>query len=60
MVVLDGDLSVSTQTSTVAAGRGEIIYMPKGEAVTIRSGERGADTAYITYPHWEKARSTAD
>ena len=55
MVVLEGRLSVSTDTSTVTAGPGEIVYMPKGESVTIRSHEQGAVTAYVTYPHWQEA-----
>jgi len=55
MVVLEGNLSVTSVTGTVTAGPGEIIYMPKGEAVTIRSREQGAVTAYVTYPHWQEA-----
>lgn len=53
MVLLRGELTVSTKSVTVTAGPGEIVYMPKGEAVTIRSGKNGADTAYVTYPHWQ-------
>ncbi len=55
MIVLEGRLSVSTSAGTVTAGAGEIIYMPKGEVVTIRSHEHGAVTAYVTYPHWQEA-----
>lgn len=55
MVVLEGRLSVSTQAGTVTAGPGEIVHMPRGEAVTIRSHEQGAVTAYVTYPHWQEA-----
>jgi len=58
MVVLEGRLSVSSDAGTVTAGAGEIIYMPKGELVTIRSHEQGAVTAYVTYPHWQEAMST--
>ncbi|HEV2560295.1 MAG TPA: ethanolamine utilization protein [Microvirga sp.] len=56
MVVLEGRLSVSTDDYMVTAGPGEIVYMPKGERVTIRSHEQGAVTAYVTYPHWRQAR----
>ena len=55
MVVLEGRLSVSSDAGTVTAGPGEIVYMPKGETVTIRSHEQGAVTAYVTYPHWQEA-----
>lgn len=55
MVVLEGRLSVDSSTGTVTAGPGEIIYMPKGEEVTIRSHDQGAITAYVTYPHWQDA-----
>jgi ethanolamine utilization protein EutQ (cupin superfamily) len=55
MVVLEGRLSVSTDAGTVTAGPGEIVHMPKGERVVIRSHERGAVTAYVTYPHWQEA-----
>ena len=55
MVVLEGRLSVSTDAGTVTAGPGEIVYMPKGEKVTIRSHEEGAVTAYVTHPHWREA-----
>ena len=55
MVVLEGQLTVSAGTTRVTAGPGEIVYMPKGEAVIIRSHEQGAVTAYVTYPHWREA-----
>ncbi|MGE4044969.1 MAG: AraC family ligand binding domain-containing protein [Acetobacteraceae bacterium] len=55
MLVLEGRLSVSSSAGTVTAGPGEIIYMPKGEAVSIRSHDEGAATAYVTYPHWREA-----
>lgn len=54
MLVVEGRLSVSSSTGTVTAGPGEIIYMPKGERVAIRSHEEGAITAYVTYPHWQE------
>ncbi len=56
MVVLEGRLSVSTDAGTLTAGPGEIVYMPKGESVTITAHEQGALTAYVTYPHWQDAR----
>jgi len=56
MVVLEGRLTVSTSRVTVTAGPGEIVYMPQGEKVTIRSHEQGAVTAYVTYPHWQEAQ----
>jgi len=55
MIVLEGRLSVTTDAGTLTAGPGEIVYMPKGEAVTIRSDEEGALTAYVTHPHWRPA-----
>ena len=55
MVVLEGILSVTSKTGTVTTGPGEIVYMPKGEAVTIRSHEKETITAYVTYPHWQEA-----
>ncbi len=55
MVVLEGSLSVTSSGDTATAGPGEIVYMPKGEVVTIRSHEQGAITAYVTYPHWQEA-----
>jgi ethanolamine utilization protein EutQ (cupin superfamily) len=39
IVVLEGRLSVSIAAGALTAGPGEIIYMPKGEAGTIRTGE---------------------
>ncbi|MCK1360692.1 cupin domain-containing protein [Bradyrhizobium sp. 199] len=59
MIVLEGKLSVTSQGSTVTAGSGEIVYMPKSETVTIRSHEQGAVTAYVTYPHWQEAHDGA-
>ncbi|KQY89806.1 AraC family ligand binding domain-containing protein [Brevundimonas sp. Root1423] len=56
MIVLEGRLSISSDGGTVTAGPGEIVYMPKGEAVTIRSHEEGAVTAYVTHPHWRTAK----
>jgi len=56
MIVLEGRVSVSTDAGAVSAGPGEIVYMEKGTKVTIRSHERGAVTAYVTYPHWQEPR----
>jgi ethanolamine utilization protein EutQ (cupin superfamily) len=55
MIVLEGRLSVSTSAGTLTAGPGDIVYMPKGEAVTITASGEGALTAYVTYPHWAEA-----
>jgi ethanolamine utilization protein EutQ (cupin superfamily) len=60
MVVLEGRLSVSTDAGTVTAGPGEIVYMPKGTTVTIRSHEQGAVTAYVTHPHWQEALASEE
>lgn len=57
MLVLEGRLSVSDGKRTVTAGPGEIVYMSKGESVTIRSHDEGATTAYVTYPHWQEAEA---
>ena len=57
MIVLDGRLSVSTGNGIVTAGPGDIIYMPKGETVTITTEGEGALTAYVTYPHWAEAHA---
>jgi ethanolamine utilization protein EutQ (cupin superfamily) len=57
MIVLEGRLSVSTGNGTVTAGPGEIVYMRKGEAVTITTEGEGALTAYVTYPHWAEAHA---
>jgi ethanolamine utilization protein EutQ (cupin superfamily) len=56
MIVLEGRLSVSTIDGTVTAGPGDIVYMPKGQSVTITTDGEGATTAYVTYPHWAEAR----
>jgi ethanolamine utilization protein EutQ (cupin superfamily) len=57
MVILEGGLSVTSDAGAVTAGPGEIVYMPKGSKVTIRAGEKGAVTAYVTYPHWQEAEA---
>lgn len=56
MIVLEGEVSVTSDTGTVTAGPGDIVYMPEGERVTIRAADQGAMTAYVTYPHWQEAR----
>lgn len=57
MIVLEGRISVSTGDGTFTAGPGEIVYMPKGETVTLRAHADGAVTAYVTYPHWREAHA---
>ncbi len=57
MIVLEGRLSVTSGSNTVVAGPGEIVHMPKGEAVTIRAHDEGALTAYVTHPHWREAHA---
>lgn len=42
---------------TLTAGPGDIVYMPKGETVTITTEGEGALTAYVTYPHWAEAHA---
>jgi ethanolamine utilization protein EutQ (cupin superfamily) len=56
MIVIEGKLSVSSAGVDVTAVAGDIVYMPRGETVTIRAHEAGALTAYVTYPHWQEAR----
>jgi ethanolamine utilization protein EutQ (cupin superfamily) len=55
MIILEGRLSVSTGDGTVTAGPGDMVYMPKGQSVTIATEGEGALTAYVTYPHWAEA-----
>lgn len=59
MIVLEGRLSVSSEDGTVTAGPGEMIYMPKGVKIVIKSYAEGAVTAYVTYPHWREASAAA-
>jgi ethanolamine utilization protein EutQ (cupin superfamily) len=59
MIVLEGRLSVSTADGTVTAGKGDIVYMPKGQSVTIATEGEGALTAYVTYPHWAEVHQSA-
>ena len=54
MVVLSGKLTVYGPQGAVTGDIGEVIYMPKGEEVTIFSHDEGATTAYVTYPHWQE------
>lgn len=56
MIILEGRLSVSTSDGTVTAGSGDIVYMPRGQAVTITTEGEGALTAFVTYPHWAEVR----
>ncbi len=60
MVVLEGRMMVSSGGRDMTAKAGDIVYMPKGEKVTIRAQEEGAVTAYVTYPHWQQAGSQDD
>lgn len=53
MIILEGQITVSSDAGTETAGPGEIIYMPKGSSLSIRAGATGAVTAYVTYPHWQ-------
>jgi ethanolamine utilization protein EutQ (cupin superfamily) len=55
MIVLEGQLTVSSAGRELRARPGEIVYMPKGEKVSIRAHGEGAVTAYVTYPHWQEA-----
>lgn len=57
MIVLEGEVSVTSDAGTMTAGPGDIVYMPEGERVIIRAANKGALTAYVTYPHWEDARA---
>lgn len=57
MILLEGRLTVTAGNRTVTAGPGEIVYMPKGETVTIQAHEARAITAYVTYPHWNVTSS---
>jgi ethanolamine utilization protein EutQ (cupin superfamily) len=56
MIVLEGRLSIESAAGTWDLAPGELVHMPKGERVTIRTSAEGARTAYVTYPHWSEAR----
>jgi len=58
MIVIEGKLSVSTRDGTVTATPGDIVYMPKGQTVTIFTEGEGALTAYVTYPHWAESHES--
>ena len=53
-------MTIVSNGETVTAGPGEIVYMPKGERVSIRAHGEGAVTAYVTYPHWQEHRDPAE
>lgn len=55
MIVLEGQLTITANGNDRTASSGDIVYMPKGEAVEIRAHEEGALTAYVTWPHWKSA-----
>ena len=57
MLIVKGRLSVSSEGGTITAGPGEIVYMPQGTAVTIRSHDEETITAYVTHPHWRQAHT---
>jgi len=59
MIVLDGQLTITADGEVRTAKAGDIVYMPKGEAVEIRAHDQGALTAYVTWPHWKSAHFTA-
>lgn len=54
MILLEGRLVVSSEGVTVEARAGDIVHMPKGQAVRIECRDE-AVTAYVTYPHWRTA-----
>jgi ethanolamine utilization protein EutQ (cupin superfamily) len=60
MIVLEGQLTIGANGNDRTAVAGDIVYMPKGEAVKIRAHEQGALTAYVTWPHWKPARAPAE
>lgn len=55
IIILEGEITITSGAGIDTAGPGEIIYMPKGSSLTITAGEKGAVTAYVTYPHWQEA-----
>jgi ethanolamine utilization protein EutQ (cupin superfamily) len=55
MIIVQGELSVTSRDTTIRAAVGAVVHMPRGETVTIRAGAGGAVTAYVTYPHWRAA-----
>ena len=55
MIILTGSLSVTHEEGQLSASAGDIVHMPKGRKVTIRTASEGATTAYVTYPHWRTA-----
>jgi ethanolamine utilization protein EutQ (cupin superfamily) len=59
MIVLEGELTISSDGDVRSATAGDIVYMPRGEAVEIRAHDQGAVTAYVTWPHWKPARAAA-
>lgn len=59
MIVLEGQLTITADGQDRIASPGNIVYMPRGEAVEIRASDEGALTAYVTWPHWKTAQPVA-
>lgn len=55
LIVIEGRITATSDGREMVAGPGEMIYMPAGSTVTLSTGEEGAITAYVTYPHWQEA-----
>ena len=58
VIVLEGRVSVSADGSTATGEPGDIVYMAKGETVTVRSHAGGALTAYVIYPNGARTCAT--
>lgn len=55
MIILEGKPTVISRGETHTADTSDVVHVPKGEPVVIRSYGDGALTAYVTYPHWKDA-----
>jgi ethanolamine utilization protein EutQ len=59
LIVLRGRMSVETDQLTVAAGPGEVIYLPAGTELVYWAIE-DAEVVYVTHPHWFDATQRSE
>ncbi len=57
IIPLEGRMTTTPEGRSTTAGPGEIVYMPEGETVTIRTHEAQVVTAYVTHPHCNQSCS---
>lgn len=57
LIITRGSFTVRTGDGSKTARAGEVLFLPRGTALTYEAAEDSTELVYVTYPHWLEAQT---